>query len=145
MTHDPARTPTANFPRLSPTNHRVTSPVTRVYNCVAWAVGEDHRWWEPGKFWPCPVASGGFTVSDVLDALGTAGYLACPGGDLEAGFEKVAVYAGFDDPTHVSRQLADGSWTSKLGPDEDIEHDTADDVAGGLYGDIVQFMRRPVP
>src|SRR4051794_6088785 len=109
MSHDPAQTPTPDFPRLTPSNHRVTSPHTRIYNCVAWAAGEDHRWWEPGRYWPCPVASGSFNVTDVMDALCTVGYQACPGGDLEAGYEKVAVYAdGFDDPTHASRQLPDG-------------------------------------
>ena len=146
MTHDPARTTTAKFPRLTPANHRVTSPATRVYNCVAWAVGEDQRWWEPGKFWPCPLLGNNFTVDDVIAAFRTAGYDVCADGVLVAGYEKVAIYAdGFDDPTHAARQLPDGRWTSKLGPDEDIEHDTAEDVSGGLYGDIVQYMRRPVP
>ncbi len=144
MSHAPAHTPTANFPRLTPSNHRVTSPATRRYNCVAWAAGEFHRWWEPGKFWPCPLLGKAFTVDDLTAAFRTIGYAPCPDGTWEPGFEKVAIYAEeFDDPTHASRQLPDGRWTSKLGPDEDIEHDTADDVAGGLYGEVFQFMRRP--
>lgn len=44
---------------------------------------------------------------------------------------------------HAARQLSSGAWTSKLGKDVDIEHDTPDDVAGGLYGEVVQLMRRP--
>ena len=28
---------------------------------------------------------------------------------------------------------------------EDIEHDCPDDVAGGLYGEVVQYMRRARP
>jgi hypothetical protein len=118
MTHDPAQTPTAAFPRLTPTNHRVTSPRTRRYNCVAWAAGEVVRWWEPGKFWPCPLLGTQFTVDDVVAAFRTVGYDLCADGVLELGFLKVAIYAdGFDDPTHAARQLPDGRWTSKLGPD----------------------------
>ena len=146
MTHDPAQTPTADFPRLTPTNHRVTSPRTKTYNCVAWAAGEVHRWWEPGQFWPCQLLGNDFKVADMIEAFRTIGYELCANGVMETGFEKVAIYAeGFVDPTHASRQLSDGRWTSKIGPDEDIEHDTADDVAGGLYGDIIMYMRRPVP
>ena len=26
---------------------------------------------------------------------------------------------------------------------EDIEHDTADTLAGGIYGEVVEIMRRP--
>jgi hypothetical protein len=146
MIHDPAQTPTANFPRLNPTNHRITSPATGVYNCLAWAAGEDHQWWEPGKYWPCPLLGNNFKVDDVIAALRTVGYDPCPDGFPEVGYERVAIFAdGWDDPTHAARQLPDGRWTSKLGPDEDIEHDTAADVAGGLYGDVVQFMRRAIP
>jgi hypothetical protein len=44
--------------------------------------------------------------------------------------------------THAARQLPTGKWTSKLGKAEDIEHDSPDDVAGGIYGEVVLFMRR---
>jgi hypothetical protein len=44
----------------------------------------------------------------------------------------------------ASRQLPSGRWTSKLDRAEDIEHDPPHDVAGGIYGDIVQIMKRPV-
>ena len=46
--------------------------------------------------------------------------------------------------THVARQLTNGKWTSKLGRCEDIEHDTPDDVADGVYGEVMQFMQRPI-
>ena len=44
--------------------------------------------------------------------------------------------------THAARQRPGGKWTSKLGKAEDIEHDTPDVVAGGLYGEVVLIMRR---
>jgi hypothetical protein len=46
--------------------------------------------------------------------------------------------------THAARQLPNGKWTSKLGKGEDIEHDTPDDVSGGIYGEVVEIMRRPI-
>jgi hypothetical protein len=146
MKHDPAQTPTTRYPRLTPNNHRVTSPATRLYNCLAWAVGENFRWWEPGRFWPCPLPGTAFTIDDLVAALRTVGYDPCADGTLEPGFEKAALFGdGYDDPTHVARQLANGRWTSKLGDCEDIEHDTVDDVGGGLYGTVYQFMRRAMP
>jgi hypothetical protein len=84
-----------------------------------------------------------------LDALAAAflalGYEACADGALEAGFEKVALYGSEQAYTHAARQLPSGKWTSKLGAAEDIEHDTPEDVAGGLYGPLARFMRRSVP
>ena len=35
-------------------------------------------------------------------------------------------------------------WTSKLGKSEDIEHDTPDVVAGGVYGEVDEFLKRSV-
>jgi len=109
MIHDPARTPTRVSTRLTPTNHRITNPATGVYNCLAWSAGESFRWWEPGRYWACPLLSADFTVADVIAARGTDGHYLWPDGVLEVGYEKVAVYAdGIDDPTHVAGQLPDG-------------------------------------
>ena len=61
---------------------------------------------------------------------------------VEIGFEKVAIYGQTLFYRHAARQLPNGKWTSKLGEEEDIEHDTPDDVAGGLYGEVVQILKR---
>jgi hypothetical protein len=47
--------------------------------------------------------------------------------------------------THAARQLPSGKWTSKLGKGEDIEHDSPYDVGGGVYGEVMQVMKRAVP
>jgi hypothetical protein len=39
----------SDFPRLTPGNHRVTSPATPAYNCVAWAAEDTEHWWQPGE------------------------------------------------------------------------------------------------
>lgn len=39
------------FPRLTKENHRVTSPATPNYNCIAWATHDNEHWWQPGVYW----------------------------------------------------------------------------------------------
>lgn len=133
------------FPRLTPDNHRVTSPATTDYNCVAWGAGDTTHWWQPGRFWPAPVGADEFGVGALEAAFRALGYEPCDSADPEPGMEKVALYAESGLLyTHAARQFATGKWTSKLGGAEDIEHETPDDIAGGLYGEVVQFMRRAV-
>lgn len=131
------------FPRLTSDNHRVTSPPTGDYNCIAWSAGDTNRWWEPGVYWPVPADSYGLEALEL--AFRSLGYEPCPDGTAEAGVEKVALYARGQFYTHTARQLPSGRWTSKLGRLEDIEHDTPDDVAGGVYGDVASFMKRLLP
>ena len=130
------------FPRLTPQNHRITSPATTDYNCIAWAAGDTAHWWQPNVWWPLPASPDDFGTEALQRAFEALGYEVCADGRPEAGFEKVALYGLAPFYTHAARQLADGRWTSKLGGAEDIEHDTPDDVAGGVYGDVVQYMRR---
>ncbi len=44
------------FPGLAASAYRVTSPRTPDYNCIAYAAGDEERWWEPDEeqdhFWP---------------------------------------------------------------------------------------------
>jgi len=72
------------------------------------------------------------------------GYEECRDESPEEGYEKVALCGFGFYYTHAARQLPNGRWTSKLGKAEDIEHESPDDVAGGLYGEAVQFMRRRI-
>lgn len=133
------------FPRLTTANHRITSPATTDYNCVAWAAGDTTHWWQPARFWPTPVGVDEYGIGALEAAFRAIGYEPCESADSEPGMEKVALYAESGLLyTHAARQLATGKWTSKLGGAEDIEHDTPDDIAGGLYGEVVQFIRRPV-
>jgi hypothetical protein len=145
MSHDPTQTPTPAFPRLTPTNHRVTSPTDPNYNCAAWAAGDATHWWEPMAYWPDPTGQRGYTPADLIRVFESVGYTHCPTPDPEPGFEKVAVYARGGVMSHAARQLPSGAWTSKLGDAEDIEHDSPEDVAGGAYGSVHVYLRRPLP
>lgn len=126
--------PSNDFPRLTSENHQVTSAADVGYNCIAWAARDTKHWWQPGRFWPADTAAGDFGIGILALAFKTLGYEDCDDANLEPGFEKVALYGDFSFYKHAARQLSSGAWTSKLGKDVDIEHDTPDDVAGGLYG-----------
>jgi hypothetical protein len=100
------------------------------YNCIAHSVKVYNRWvWE------------GDTVA-VFDKLyGRYGYRRVKGLDyrFDSRYEKVVLYAkvhpnGRIECTHGSRQLADGSWTSKLGAGPLIRHARPESVAGPTYG-----------
>jgi hypothetical protein len=140
--------PPHDFPLL--TSCIETSPAVRRYNCIAWAAGNDSRWWWPDAnnigYWP-PTIPREETVAAFVSAYALQGYTQCIDGALEPGFEKIAIYGltvGSDlVPTHAARQLADGRWTSKLGNCEDIEHDTLEGLNGPRYGAPVCYLRRP--
>ena len=140
-----------HLPNLNSNNHCVTSPCRNRYNCVAWTAGSNTQWWWPDKrcFWPQGVPRE-VTLPTFLAAFATLGYEKCQDNSLEAGYEKVALFAKHDNngilvPTHTARQLCDGRWTSKLGTLEDIEHQEVEDVSGPDYGSPVTFMRRGAP
>lgn len=138
--------PSARFPNLTASNHTETSPATPRYNCVAWAAEDTDHWWQPGTFWlPTDWPGNDYGLAALETAFRELGYEDAGGDDsLDPGYLKVALYGSGFLYTHAARQLATGKWTSKLGKGVDIEHDTPAVVAGGLYGDVVQVMKRRV-
>ncbi len=130
-----------DFPHLTAQNHRVTSPPSIDHNYVAWAAADSEHWWQPGVYWPVEAQSDNHGFDVLAQAFEALGYIPCDDDRLEPGFEKVALYATSSYYTHAAHQLPDGRWTSKLGRSEDIEHETPNDLAGGVYGDVVQFMK----
>jgi hypothetical protein len=138
------------FPGLHGREYQETSPATRKYNCIAWAAGDTTQWWWPEKadasedtYWP-PHVPPEKTLDAFRDAFGTLGYVVCNDDRLEAGYEKVALFALQSVPKHAARQLPNGRWTSKLGESEDIEH-ALHDLTGMVYGSVVLVMKRPLP
>lgn len=134
------------FPRLRNTTFEITSPRDGRYNCIAWAAGETHRWWWPGEalfsFWPAGVERQESLASFVA-AFATLGYEPSASGDHDPDYEKVAIFTSSDGvPTHMVRQLPNGSWTSKLGGLEDIAHVKVSGVAGAEYGHVVAVLQR---
>lgn len=137
----------SGFPLLSPDNYKETSKPDKGYNCTAWAACDNARLWWPTEdpsdaYWP-PNAPREETVDAFVAAYAGVGFEECPGPELESGYEKVAVFANGDEPTHAARQRPDGRWTSKMGPEEDIEHDWGA-LDGPCYGRAVRYLRRRV-
>jgi hypothetical protein len=132
------------FPLLNEKNHRKTSEADS-YNCLAWAAGYNDRHWWPGLMadgtWP--ICWQEVSIDCFVRAYEFIDYEICQSPDLEAGFEKIAIYAKPDgEPTHAARQLPNGRWTSKMGVGgEDIEHDWGV-LDGPRYGSVVRIMRR---
>jgi hypothetical protein len=135
------------FPNLSPQNHSLASPATTEYNCIAFAAGDLRNWWWPDpagiSYWP-PNALREETTTAFQQAFASLRYELCADAELEAGFEKIALYAIGGTPTHAARQLPDGRWVSKLGELEDIEHASLEVLSGGPYGGVIAVLRRPV-
>jgi hypothetical protein len=132
---------------LAPDNHHDTSPLDNRYNCIAHAASAQNRWWWPDKdgfgYWPSGVPRN-VTIDAFILSYGTLGYEVCDDASVEDGYEKIALYALNNTPTHAARLLSNGKWTSKLGKLEDIEHDTASTIEGPAYGTAVLFMRRKI-
>ena len=137
-----------NFVHLTGSGYRETSPVDRRYNCIAWAAGDNTRWWQPvgvgGYYWPEGIARE-VTLESYELAFKRQAFRRCDSPELEEGYEKVALYTDSNGvPTHAARQLDDGYWASKLGQGVDIEHARLEDVGGAPgYGEIALIMRRP--
>lgn len=139
-----------DFPNLRAGEWLHLSDPSLRYNCIAFAAGRTDVWWWPDP-WPDPMNDywpAGRTRRETVAALAelfrSFGYRPCRSARLEKGFEKVAIYAKGREPTHVAKQLEDGRWKSKLGPEEDIVHNSLENLQGPCYGKAVKFLKRPV-
>lgn len=140
----------ADFPNAPLLGYSITSEWDDFYNCIAHALGDNNHWYWPGCYWPSDVEREETLSAFIKLFKAVAKYeeWAQENGDLEAGYEKVAIYADADGkPTHAARQLGDGNWTSKIGQNKDIKHSSVrvlEDSAfkKSLYGKVVKYMRR---
>jgi hypothetical protein len=137
----------AAFPALVAAGYEITSPATHAYNCIAYAVGDHEQWWWPDSmgvgYWP-PHIPREESIAAFLEAFCSLGYEMCADASFtKEGFDKIALYAIGETPTHAARMDLDGHWTSKLGPSEDIRHDLAD-LEGEVYGKVTCYLQRPM-
>jgi len=132
-----------DFPYLNDNNSRVTSNSDFRYNCIAWAYGEDSKffWPKKGYYWPANIKNEE-TIGAFIELFASIRYCRCDNQLLEPGYEKVAIYVLDGKPTHAARQLPTGKWTSKLGLSIDIEHDSPELLNGPIYGNAAIFMKR---
>jgi hypothetical protein len=134
-----------SFPNLiSGKGYRRTSPPTFNYNCLAWALNDLTRWWEPDPFnlfyWPVGVKRS-YDLKNYIQVCKIHGFTICKNGSLEVGFEKLAIFSDGRDFTHIARQMPDGQWTSKLGEWDDISH-SLEGLQGSHYGNPTTYLKR---
>lgn len=84
--------PDDDFPRLTPENHRQTSPRATDYNCIAWSAGDTEHWWQSGVYWPVGTPADEYGIGVLEGAFQALGYASCDHDRFEPGFEKVALY-----------------------------------------------------
>jgi len=144
----PVTIPYAEFPNLQPGNHTVTSNSDPKYNCFAWAAHHTDRWLDPLRplgYWP-PQIPPRATLNNFTAVYEAEGWVRCESPAPEAGYEKIAIYTDRRGlPQHAARLLENGKWTSKLGEEEDIDHDDLQVFDGSDYGQAARYLRRPLP
>jgi hypothetical protein len=134
----------ARFPNLKAAGYEKRSDATEDYNCFAFAANQTTCRLDPTGGpdcdWPDNILPTLF-ISSFLELYRSYGFEVCDNGDLEEGHEKIAIYV--NEAEHAARQLPSGKWTSKIGDDEDIEHNTLQSLEG-YYGKLAKFMKRPI-
>ena len=140
----------AGFPHLGTRDSfSIESPFDEAYNCIAYAAGDTRiQWWPVGEaqsgyvYWPDD-APNEATLEAFEAAFASLGYEPCDNGEVEPGYEKIALYAEQGVPKHATRQdPATGNWVSKLGDHVDISHQRVDSLEGGPYGNVCRYMKR---
>jgi len=133
-----------DFPYSVNNPFRKTSNATPIYNCIAWAAGDSSKWYEPDPlgmyFWPESVPRM-YSIGAYISLYEQLGFIECNNGSVEKQFEKIALFATGNQPTHAAKQLINGDWSSKLGINIDVSH-TLSSMEGGIYGTVVQFLKR---
>lgn len=131
-----------DFPDLQENNFELSSPIDRRYNCIAWAVNDNTKWWwpDPNAYWPTNRSD--ITVENFEEAFGTLGYERIETNLPPLAVERVVLYLKADVPTHAARQMTNGRWVAKLGAAWDVEHDY-DAFCGGEYGNASVMFERP--
>ena len=136
------------FPNLKQDeNFKITSPYNPCYNCISWALGKSNVWTWPNT----PGERDGFMtwenalgysedVNTFIEYYETQGYSVCNAEEQEVG--TIALYTIGNDCKHVARKIANGLWTSKLGPYHDIQHSTPQSLEGDMYGTVHCYMKK---
>ena len=84
------------------------SDATPNYNCISWALSYEAQpiWPDERRQLAWPIEIDRAETLDAFRALfHAAGFLECAMGDLQSGFEKIALFTKRGAVTHASRQL----------------------------------------
>lgn len=130
-----------SFPNLQAEDFVGIGPSSQKYNCIAWTLGIRDEW-----VWP------GTRIEDFDKLYAQQGYKPMDSLDLshDPNMEKVVIYGlpprtgnGPIEVTHGARMDEQGRFTSKIGTQPLIRHNSADDLTGPSYGQPVRVYVRP--
>jgi hypothetical protein len=139
---DSASAPLAMFPRLRAGEFRIVGPSSHDYNSFAFAAHDVSRWWYPHPVYYWPIESLTEDPATFRAAYEAVGFQVTEHPALEAGWERVALYiSSHSVVAHAARQMRDGTWISKLGAAELIQH-VLGALEGDLYGVPSMFLKR---
>ena len=134
-----------NFPQLvEHVSYEFTSQVDLNYNCLAWALSYDNRYFDKGNgcYWIWDDAAPD-TPEGWARVCEHHGFSFVP--DNDASFvknvEKIAILRASDGELHATRQSKDGKWKSKLGWGPDIDH-TDLECLEHTYGKVTYVLQR---
>jgi len=134
-----------SFPYLRNEGFTVVDSPSDTYNCISYAAGDTSQWWAhvPGRYW-LPSATRSDRIASLREVFTGLGYEQCDDSHIEDDYQKVALYEIQGVWTHAAVQMPNGAWRSKMGEGPVIEHQSPESLAGGMYGNVHCFMRRPV-
>lgn len=141
------------LPRLEEEGYCVSSRKSKTYNCITFAVRDEHRIrlepsGESGDEWPLPLSGDpdvDYAFENFVKVFQMQEYELCVTSSFEVGFEKVALFKDAEGEfSHVCKQMRNGKWHSKLGDDEDIKHASLVGLVSDGYGLPEVFMKRKI-
>lgn len=124
-----------DFPNLK--SGIVISGATYYYNCFSWALGRTDKWLDSTNHF------NGYSIDAFIEVFAELGYIQDA---LGKGKDQIAIY-GRDEyyVLHIARRIKiDGEyiWTSKIGAEELITHETPEELEGPGYGVVLQILSR---
>ncbi len=147
------------YPKLVADGGKKKSEADHQYNCLSWSAKRTKKYrFEPKPIekwdrWPKDLRDD-YSLESFIMLFENLGYHRCSLTDtgFELFYKKVVIYAQFGiygdqrwEFTHVADEIHAGVWTSKLGPDEDIQHNTPQSLEGNCgdeYGKIYQVLKK---
>lgn len=133
----------------------ISSPITWVYNCIAFAMGSQDMWVAAGHprvgwyaWWP-PTVERTDKPQSLIDAFKYMGFEECEDIFTEEGYDKVVLYQklkadGCFRWTHAAKVIDDHRLHSKLGALHDVMHRSGDIFEECEYGSEYAYMKRPI-
>jgi len=151
------------FPKLVLDNSfKLSSKKNINYNCIAWAASVQNEFWWPEvepynldgvKYnWPFDIVNSDKLIYfiELFHHLGYSQFCSNINNEHPE-YRKIALFIKYSNKktsinncvcTHAARQLSNGLWTSKLGPQEDIQNSDPYDLEGSHYGKLAVILKK---